>query len=1386
MGNNAHIKYLRCILLVLLWLSLSFSLAGQLVSEEGNRYIKNYSPKDYKGYPQIFDIIQDSTGIIYFTGNGITEFDGKEWRGIGPQSLKTYSLINGENGTIYVGAADDLGYLEVDSIGQYQFVSLKHLLPEQYKAFGQLRRKALLDHWVYFSSWTGMLLGLDTKNKAIKVWDRDGKLKILGVVNGQLFVEQTGLGLCVLEEGRIRPVAGMQQTQDFHLEGIVPFADTQKLLLTRYKGFFLLDQNKITAFPTEADRLLSKWSFKVRQLPDQSYLVTTLGQGLLQIDQKGHWIRTLNQAKGLIDDIPISTCLSKNGVLWVGTNAGLSKVDFLSPISHFKTDNQGYLLSIEDIKRHQGNLYLASSGRNGIVYLNAKHQQFENIKGLPEGQSFGLFMVGNDLIGTTDRGLYQINRTEAITKLSNEKSGLIVTTGAVSLDDSTQVFLGHQQGLALMDAKGLWKVTQLIEEIPENVAVRSIVEIKNGELYLGTEGQGVWKLIYSFDQAGKLQVKELKNFTKGNEGVDLGTTKVFKLGNSLRIAGSGGIYKLTDSKDRFLLDEALPTPGDPSEIQSGEISKDHLGESIVFYRQYAGKGILGRYTKDSSGILSFDQSIFRAVPNGDVLNTNVLYPEEDHILWVASQDGLIRLDRKAYADRPAFLPMIRMVEDDEGIYTYKGHGLAASPRLSYASNNLHFSFLLPSPQVGTQHFYRTQLVGFEKAWSAWSSKTERSFTNLKEGNYQFVVQAKNSIGELSPTTTYTFRILPPLWRTWWAYLLYFAIGVLSFLALSRWRNHQLLERSKKLQLTVDARTAETKQQLQQLTTINQIQELLVSALHLDNLYAAFGEQVSQLFNDPKIAIAIYNSVQDDYELPFTKEVTLPLAQLDRTILQFLKVNRKPLLFNKPKQAIEGGWASKIQNKEKGTFLAVPVLFDQRFLGAITLHNQTNTKFFDSADQKLMQTIAAQLGIAISNRQLYIEAQKAKANAEESNAAKSTFLSTVSHELRTPLTSVIGFAKIIKKRLDDRILPFVVSQEKKTHRAIKQVRENLDVVVSEGERLTNLINTVLDLAKIESGRFDWNIQRISIANVVRQAEAATSALFEEKSLSLFVEIEEALPDVEIDKDRLVQVMINLISNAVKFTDEGFVFIKVFKKGSAIVVQVEDTGMGISEEDLPKVFEKFKQVGDTLTDKPKGTGLGLPICKEIIDHHQGRLWADSEIGKGSVFAFSLPHLNESMLVTDHFPKARSSNFLLKNDSQSPKVIPSGKNILIVDDEPEIRNLLVQELSEAGYDCEQAINGKVALDMIANQAPDLIILDVMMPEINGFEVATILKANLQTQKIPILVVSITDDRKKLETLQIEGYFTKPIDIDRLLVKIEELIHPTYSNQFVKHNAK
>jgi PAS domain S-box-containing protein len=464
------------------------------------------------------------------------------------------------------------------------------------------------------------------------------------------------------------------------------------------------------------------------------------------------------------------------------------------------------------------------------------------------------------------------------------------------------------------------------------------------------------------------------------------------------------------------------------------------------------------------------------------------------------------------------------------------------------------------------------------------------------------------------------------------------------------------------------------------------------------------------------------------------------------------------------------------------------VFRNDVTGLVT-QNQSNPTAFLTSQVALLKERTGQARVtAIANP---MDEQKAYLGSvvlirditleKEIDQMKTDFISTVSHELRTPLTSVLGFAKLIQKKLEDVVLPAVNSDSPKIQRSVKQVRENLNIIIAEGDRLTSLINDVLDIAKIEAGKVEWNMQPLQIAEIIDRAIAATTVLANSSNLKMVCEIEPNLPEVVGDRDRLIQVLINLVSNAIKFTPSGTVTCGAHYQQGKIVVSVMDQGIGISSEDQPKVFEKFKQVGEVMTDKPKGTGLGLPICKQIVEHHNGQLWVESQLGQGSTFAFSLPVV--VVVEAETTPVYLDSLVQQLKENVDRAVSPSyeQKNILVVDDEPHIRELLRQELESEGYLVRAAQDGIEALQLVKEFPPDLIILDVMMPNISGFDLAAVLKNNPVTMNIPTIILSIIQDKERGYRLGVDRYLNKPIDTELLLSDIKTLLTQEVSHKKV-----
>jgi signal transduction histidine kinase/DNA-binding response OmpR family regulator len=573
--------------------------------------------------------------------------------------------------------------------------------------------------------------------------------------------------------------------------------------------------------------------------------------------------------------------------------------------------------------------------------------------------------------------------------------------------------------------------------------------------------------------------------------------------------------------------------------------------------------------------------------------------------------------------------------------------------------------------------------------------------------------------------------------------------------------------------TINQRERQVSERAAELLTINRITQALATQLDKDRLLQLVGDQVRELFHAPIVYVALLDRTTMMLHFPYTYGEDASSRPFGTGLTSQIIRTGEPLLINEDMDRNRMRLGIEQIGRHTASYLGVPIPSGGQVIGVISVQSTDQEGRFTDADQRLLATIASAVGVAFHNAHLFEETRLARAAAEEADATKSSFLSTVSHELRTPLTSVLGFAKIIRRRLEERLFPLIPEGDRKVLQAKQQVVENLGVVVSEGERLTKLIDDVLDLAKIEAGKFTWNLTNVSMADVIERATSATSSLFDAKRLTLIRDVESDLPVINGDQDRLIQVVINLISNAVKFTERGSVTCAAHKKDGELVVSVTDSGIGIAPADQAKVFEKFKQVGDTLTDKPKGTGLGLPICKEIVEFHGGRIWVESAPGKGSTFSFTLPEGKK--LAAAETPARRTVDIesLMKRLRETVATHqPRHKSVLVVDDDPNIRSLLQQELSEAGYAVRLAEDGRKALALIREETPGLVILDVMMPEMNGFDVAAVLKNDPATMDIPIIILSILEDKERGFRLGVDRYLTKPIDTVSLFHEVDALL--------------
>ncbi len=420
-------------------------------------------------------------------------------------------------------------------------------------------------------------------------------------------------------------------------------------------------------------------------------------------------------------------------------------------------------------------------------------------------------------------------------------------------------------------------------------------------------------------------------------------------------------------------------------------------------------------------------------------------------------------------------------------------------------------------------------------------------------------------------------------------------------------------------------------------------------------------------------------------------------------------------------------------------VAIPLRIGTRIVGVIDIQS-TQTNAFTNDDITVLQSLADQVAVAIDNARSYELSQQLIQDLREVDQLKSQFLANMSHELRTPLNSIIGFSRVILKGIDG---PVSDMQQ-----------QDLTAIYNSGQHLLGLINDVLDLARIEAGKMELNFEEVHLAEMTTSVMSTAKGLIKEKPIHLLQRIPTDMPAVRGDTMRVRQVLLNLISNASKFTDEGSITVETrVQRGPTgkleALINVIDTGPGISTDDQEKLFKAFSQVDGSATRKSGGSGLGLSICANLVQLQNGRIGVHSQNEKGSTFWFTLPLYH-----------------------QPQEEIPAGKKIILaIDDDPQVIGLYERYLNPQGYHVVPLTDPSKAKERILEIKPFAVTLDIMMPGLDGWAVLNTLKSDPATREYPVVICSITEKADKGFSLGAADYLVKPILEEDLVHALDRL---------------
>jgi PAS domain S-box-containing protein len=430
-------------------------------------------------------------------------------------------------------------------------------------------------------------------------------------------------------------------------------------------------------------------------------------------------------------------------------------------------------------------------------------------------------------------------------------------------------------------------------------------------------------------------------------------------------------------------------------------------------------------------------------------------------------------------------------------------------------------------------------------------------------------------------------------------------------------------------------------------------------------------------------------------------------------------------------------------------LAIPLLVRQKLIGVLEIHSD-KPKAFDRNQIAVLEILGSQIAISVENARAYQEQQEIAEQLREVDKLKTQFLANMSHELRTPLNSIIGFSRVILKGIDG---PLTELQ-----------KTDLTSIYQSGQHLLGLINDILDLAKIEAGKLDLIFDELDLVHMINSVSVTATGLVKDKPIKIIQEVPEDLPHIVGDEIKIRQVLLNLLSNAAKFTEKGSITIKASHDQHHITISVTDTGSGIPEKNLATIFDPFTQVDASTTRKTGGTGLGLSITKKFIELHHGTISIKSKLKVGSTFTVVLPIRQPDDEDAEVPPEQDQGKRATSVDQTKPV-------ILAIDHDSQVVDFYRQHLGDH-YVVESRSKSAEAVVSAKALQPHVILLEILMPEKDGWTVIKELKENSHTAHIPVIICSMVNDHHRAKSLDVVDYLTKPISEKALRNALKKVI--------------
>lgn len=775
-------------------LGLFFTAKAWSQNTIGLPRIINYTKTDFRGGAQTWDIRQDSAGRIYFANNeGLLTFDGRFWKDYAlPNKTILRSLALDEN-RVYVGGQGELGYFSPGKGGQLAYHSLLAELPADQRTFADIWDIEIWGSAVFFRALDRIIEWQNGKARVFKAQSEWVWLKKMGT---RLFAQDVVHGLFEWREDQWQPVKGNQLVQLKPINGMLQAGADSILMLTVREGGYWLVRDSIhtaTAFPKS---FFPSDVNAVSALNQQEFMVGTNSSGAFVLDYKGRIIQQLGRKEGLQNNNILCALIDRDGNLWTGLNNGISFIAYNAAVKyiHPNVENElsGFGARILDSR-----LYLGSSDGAYVVNLDTSRQDLSFSRGefrlIPgsSGQVWRLDEVNQQVLMAHNSGTYRLTPQQA-EKIASEPAWIFQPLSPVL--PSSEILVGNYTGLKRLTYKdGQFKNEGNLSGLYESL--RFLTIDNDGTIWASHPYRGIYKIELSGDRTRY----DARLYTaKDGLPSDLGN-HVFRVQNRVVFATEKGVYEFDATSGRFVKSAFLGNVLGEMEIR---YLKDDIQGNIWFV---SGKrmGILLKEEGKRGDGGGFLEPVYFPELTGQILSGfEQVYPYDPRNVFIASEKGLIHLNLEKYqANRVPLtvqLGQVRAIGNRDSIL-YGGFGNWEAPNLNSHFSAFRFEFSAPYYGLSNTIEYSYKLEGFDADWSEWSVRTEKDYTNLTSGSYVFKVKARTNLGRESEPVAYRFTVLPPWYKSIYAYLLYAGLIGLLLLALVRWQRNKLRQQQLKFE-----------------------------------------------------------------------------------------------------------------------------------------------------------------------------------------------------------------------------------------------------------------------------------------------------------------------------------------------------------------------------------------------------------------------------------------------------------------------------------------------------------------------------------------------------------------------------------------------------------